>query len=119
MKLNEKDFKQGDICLVDFNPTKGNEITKIRPALIINGNFATGFDLKIVAPITSWREDFEKIWWLVQIPPTKKNGLDNQSAVNCYQIRCISKERIIKKLGNESDNLDEIIATAQNCIEII
>ena len=111
--------KQGDICLVDFNPTKGDEMKKIRPAIIINGNFAVGLDLKIVAPITTWINDFEKIWWLLKLKPTKQNGLKTNSTVNCYQIRCISIERIVKKIGNETKELEEIIATVQNCIEIM
>ena len=27
---------RGDICLVDFNPAKGGEIGKLRPAIIIS-----------------------------------------------------------------------------------
>jgi mRNA interferase MazF len=80
MKKMLPDFFQGDICLVDFNPTKGDEIRKIRPAIIINGDFAVGFDLKIVAPITSWKPDFEKIWWLVKLIPSIENGLESESA---------------------------------------
>lgn len=119
MKSKSINVVQGDICLIDFNPTLGDEIKKIRPAIIINGNFAVGLDLKIVAPITTWKNDFEKIWWLYKIVPNKQNGLNVKSAVNCYQMRCISTERIVKKLGNEGKELEEIIATAQNCIEII
>ncbi|TAL68664.1 MAG: type II toxin-antitoxin system PemK/MazF family toxin [Bacteroidetes bacterium] len=119
MKSKTIEIKQGDICLVDFNPTLSDEIKKIRPAIIINGDFAIGLDLKIVAPITTWKNDFEKIWWLYKLVPNKQNGLNVKSAVNCYQIRCISIERIVRKLGNESKELEEIIATAQNCIEIV
>ncbi len=119
MKKKVIDYYQGDICQIDFNPTKGDEIRKIRPAIIINGDFAIGLDLKIVAPITNWKPEFEKIWWLVKLTPTGENGLEADGAVNCYQMRCISVERILKKLGRESEGLDNIIATAQNCIEIV
>ena len=119
MKSKSINVVQGDICLVDLNPTLGNEIKKIKPAIIINGNFAVGLDLKIVAPITTWKNDFEKIWWLHKLVPNKQNGLNDKSVVNCYQIRCISTERIVKILGNECKDLEEIIATAQNCIEIL
>jgi mRNA interferase MazF len=119
MKSIPFEIRQGDICLVNFNPTLGDEIKKIRPAIVISGNFAVGLDLKIVAPITSWKKDFEKIWWLYKIIPTKQNRLKVNSAVNCYQMRCISVERIVKKIGNETGELEEIIATAQNCIEMI
>jgi len=119
MKNNIENVMQGDICLVDFNPTIGSEIKKIRPAIIINGDFSIGLDLKIAVPITTWKDDFEKIWWLVKVMPDKFNNLDAISAVNCYQIRCISNQRIIKIIGKEEKELENIIATSQNCIEII
>lgn len=112
-------YQQGDICLIDFNPTIGAEIKKIRPAIIISGNFAIGLDLKIVAPITSWKSDFEKIWWLFKLSPSIENGLESESAVNCYQMRCVSIDRIVKKIATEIIALEEIIATSQNCIEIL
>ncbi|MFH1051684.1 MAG: type II toxin-antitoxin system PemK/MazF family toxin [bacterium] len=114
----KKDIQQGEIWLVDFNPTKGQEINKIRPALVINGNFAIGLNLKIVCPITSWKNDFKNIWWLHHLKPDKNNHLDNESAVNCYQIRCVTNDRFLKQIGKVGKNLEEIIATAQNCIEL-
>lgn len=112
-------LKQGDIWLVDFNPSIGDEIKKIRPAIILNGNFAIGLDLKIVAPITSWKEDFDKIWWLYKVKANKKNGLEKDSVINCYQIRTVSEIRFKKKLGELNFNdLEEVIATSQNCLEI-
>ena len=119
MKKWFPEYRQGDIYLIDFNPTIGDEIKKIRPAIIINGNFAIGLDLKIVAPITSWKSDFEKIWWLVKLEPTTMNGLGAESAVNCFQIKCISIERFIKKIGSEITELENIVATSQNCIEVM
>ena len=119
MKTLTEKYNQGDICLINFNPTMGDEIKKIRPAIILNGDFAVGLDLKIVAPITSWRPDFSKIWWLIYLKQSPINGLDNESAVNCYQIRCVSVERIVKKIGKENTELDNIVATAQNCIEVM
>jgi mRNA interferase MazF len=119
MKKHQPEYIQGDICLIDFNPTIGDEIRKIRPSIIINGNFAIGLDLKIVAPITSWKSDFEKIWWLVKLNPTSMNGLDADSAVNCYQLRCVSIERIVKKIGRETSELENIVATSQNCLEVM
>jgi mRNA interferase MazF len=114
----KKDILQGEIWTVDFNPTKGQEMNKIRPALVINGNFATGLDLKIVCPITSWKNDFKSVWWLHYLKSDKHNNLNSDSAVNCYQMRCVSNDRFINKIGKVTKNLEEIIATVQNCIEL-
>jgi mRNA interferase MazF len=119
MKSRQNEIRQGDIWLINFEPTKGDEMKKIRPAVVVNGDFATGLDLKIVVPVTSWRNDFSKIWWLFKLIPDKNNKLDAVSAVNCLQIRCVSDTRFIKRLGTvERDALEEIIAIMQNCIEI-
>ncbi len=118
-KKSQKVYLQGDICLVDFNPTLGAEMQKIRPAVILNGNFAVGLDLRIVAPVTSWKSDFDKIWWLVKLLPGSDTGLDSISAVNCYQLRCVSLQRIKKRLGSAGADLENIVATSQNCIDIL
>jgi mRNA interferase MazF len=46
--------RQGDLVWVDFNPTRGREIKKRRPALVVSSdayNKTTGF--VVVCPITS------------------------------------------------------------------
>jgi mRNA interferase MazF len=46
--------RQGDLVWVDFDPTRGGEITKRRPALVISSdayNQSTGF--VVVCPVTS------------------------------------------------------------------
>lgn len=114
-----KSISQGDIWLVDFNPVRGDEMQKIRPAVVINGNFAVGLNLKIVVPVTNWRNEYSKIWWLVNLESSLHTGLETVSAANCYQMRCVSGEHFIRKLGTCGNIIEEIIATAQNCIEII
>jgi mRNA interferase MazF len=46
--------RQGDLVWVDFDPTRGREITKRRPALVVSSdayNQSTGF--VVVCPVTS------------------------------------------------------------------
>jgi hypothetical protein len=47
MKKTIAKYHQGDICLIDFNPTIGDEIKKIRPAIIISGDFAVGLEVRL------------------------------------------------------------------------
>jgi len=45
--------KQGDIVWIDFDPTRGHEIKKRRPALVISSNeYNTATNFIIVSPIT-------------------------------------------------------------------
>lgn len=47
-------FSQGDIVIVDFEPTKGHEPQKTRPALVVSKDyFNASTSMTIVCPITS------------------------------------------------------------------
>jgi len=52
-------FDQGDIVEVDFDPTKGHEPTKKRPALVVsNYDFNISNSMTIVCPISSRLKPF-------------------------------------------------------------
>jgi mRNA interferase MazF len=48
-------MKQSEIWLIDLDPTKGAEIQKKRPAIIINDDTLGKLPLKVVIPITDWK----------------------------------------------------------------
>jgi mRNA interferase MazF len=92
-------MKQSEIWLIDLDPTKGAEIQKRRPAIILNDNRLGKLPLKIIVPITDWKDRYDIASWMVKIEPTILNGLSKTSAADCFQIRSLSQERLIKKLG--------------------
>ena len=57
--------KRGEIWLVDFNPTRGAEIQKQRPALVVNSDAIGRLPIKLVAPITGWKPAFAGNLWHV------------------------------------------------------
>ncbi|MDR2146468.1 MAG: type II toxin-antitoxin system PemK/MazF family toxin [Tannerella sp.] len=92
-------MKQGEIWLIDLDPAKGAEIKKTRPAVIVNDNSLGRLPLKIIIPITDWKDHYEIAPWFVKIAPDSNNGLFKISAADCFQIRSLSEERLIRKLG--------------------
>ena len=92
-------MKQGDIWQIGLDPTVGAEMKKIRPALIINADTLGKLPLKIITPITDWKENYGDYPWMVKIIPTEQNGLTKASAVDCFQIRSVSVERLITHIG--------------------
>jgi len=48
-------MKQGEIWLINLDPTVGAEIKKTRPAIIVNDNSTGKLPLKIIVPITGWK----------------------------------------------------------------
>ena len=109
---------RGDVWRVDFNPVKGDEIMKIRPAVVISSDAFSPLDTKIVVPLTGWQDKFTNSQWMVKIIADTSNGLDHDSAADALQLRCVSYERFTSKLGTVSAPiLDEIAAAIAIVIE--
>ncbi|MCD4794932.1 MAG: type II toxin-antitoxin system PemK/MazF family toxin [Bacteroidales bacterium] len=50
--------QQNEIWSINLDPTIGAEIKKTRPAIIVNDNAIGLLPLKIIVPITDWKEQF-------------------------------------------------------------
>jgi mRNA interferase MazF len=110
-------MKRGEIWLVNLDPTLGAEIKKQRPAVIISSDLVGVLPLKVVIPITGWKDSFAKAPWMVKITPSIENGLEKISSADCLQIRSVSEERLVKKLGKLAPvTLKEILAGIQQVI---
>lgn len=90
-------MNQGDVYLVDLNPIKGSEQSGIRPAVIVSGNALNdNMPVCIVCPVTKVIKGYAGC---VIISPSESNGLTEISEIISFQIRVLSQERLIKKLG--------------------
>jgi mRNA interferase MazF len=84
--------KRGDIYLVEFDPARGHEIKKTRPALVIQNDIGNRHSpVTIVAAITS---KLSPIPYPVDVPvaPTRTNSLAAPSAIQLGQIRSVDTE---------------------------
>ena len=79
--------QRGEIWLVNFDPTVGTEIQKTRPAVVVSSNAVGRLPIKLVAPLTDWKEYFAPNIWHVRIDPDPTNGLTKVSAVDTLQLR--------------------------------
>lgn len=111
--------RRGEIWLVNFDPTVGSEIKKKRPAVIISSDAVGRLPIKLVAPITDWKDYFAENLWHVRIKPTIQNGLSKISAVDALQVRGMDDQRFIRKLGEiDTETLAEIILAVAAVIEL-
>ena len=106
--------RQGDICYVDFAPTKGHEQTGLRPALVISkSKFNKYTNMVVVCPITSNTKKFITHYELVDTRKVK-------GSVLCEHIRSIDfnarKLSFVEKV--KKDELEEIIDIVSGIIEI-
>lgn len=116
--MTNKILRRGEIWLINFDPTIGAEIKKTRPGLILSSDALGVLPLRIVAPITGWREEFKGNIWHVFITPNSENGLQKESAADCLQIKSLDKKRFIKKLGKATKaQIDESLLALLNILE--
>jgi mRNA interferase MazF len=105
---------RGEIWLINLDPTMGAEIRKSRPAVIVNVDEIGILPLRVIIPITTWKEHYSKAPWLVKIEPGKENGLDQPSAADAFQIRSLSIERFIRVIGKaDSETISAILEAVQ------
>jgi mRNA interferase MazF len=90
-------MKQGEIWQADLNPVKGSEQAGFRPVVIVSGNLLnTHLPVVITVPLTSKIKNY-KGNPILQPSPT--NGLSMESEMLIFHIRSITKDRLIKRLG--------------------
>ncbi|MEA3447684.1 MAG: type II toxin-antitoxin system PemK/MazF family toxin [Bacteroidota bacterium] len=102
-------MKQDNIWLINLDPTIGAEIKKTRPAIIVNNHFMEKLPLKIIVPLTNWKEKYKIAPWMIKIEANPKSGLTKISSADCFQIRSISEKRFVRKLGKVSTHEIEMI----------
>jgi len=108
---------RGEVWIVNFDPTVGDEIQKTRPAVVISISAAFRHKLQIVVPITGWQPRFAGDFWMIPLAAAPANGLDKDSAANAFQVKSVSEERFVRKLGLLTpDQMDEIAAAIAVCI---
>ena len=89
--------RQFEIRWVDLNPTRGAETKKKRPCVILQDDVVNqGSRTVIVAPILPGHKDWP---FVVNLKPTKSNGLDKDRHVNVKQLRAVDVSRITNKQG--------------------
>jgi mRNA interferase MazF len=89
---------RGDIWLINLDPTKGSEIKKTRPCVIVSPQEMHDFlRTVIIAPMTTKGRQAS---YRVPITHDGKKGL-----VMLDQIRTIDKGRLVKRLGSVNNKI--------------
>ncbi len=105
-------MRQGEIWEINLSPTVGAEIKKKQPAVIVNDDVIGILPLKVIVPITEWKDRFQGAIWLVRIEPDNENKLMKSSAIDAFQIRSVSTKRFLRKTGSVSSSVLGEIKTA-------
>ena len=111
--------QRGEVWLVNFDPTSGAEIRKIRPALVLSSDAVGRLPIKLVAPITDWKDRYAANLWHVRLNPHPTNGLVKTSTVDALQLRGLDTQRFIRHLGQVTpEQLEEVVLAVAAVIEL-
>ena len=106
-------YRRGDVLLIDFDPVRGSEQGKVRPAVVIQNDVANQYSpVIIVAAVTSSLRALHPTDVEVRAP---EGGLRKDSKVLLNQICTVDRARVIDRWGHLSD---EIMSEVDKAIRI-
>ncbi|MEX2172755.1 MAG: type II toxin-antitoxin system PemK/MazF family toxin [Pirellulaceae bacterium] len=109
---------RGEIWNADLDPTRGREQAGRRPVLVVSTDrFNDGSaELVVILPITSKAKG---IPWHVRLLPAAGTGLRTESFALVEAIRCVSRDRLSKRLGQAAPAaMDEVETRLRILLEL-
>jgi mRNA interferase MazF len=105
--VTQECVSRGDIYLVALNPTRGSEIRKTRPCVVVSPDELNAhLRTFIVAPLTTGGHPYP---FRVRCSFDGKDGY-----VVADQLRAVDRERLVRRLGSLSETtLNELLAVLQ------
>ncbi len=78
---------------------KASQEGAVREVVILSSDALGSLPLKVVVPLTPWKDDYSAAPWMVRVPPVLHSGLDSPMAADALQVRSVSTSRLVKRLG--------------------
>ncbi len=103
---------RGEVRRLNLDPTIGAEMKKTRPIVIVSADEIGFLPLKVVVPLTDWKDKYERVVWMTKIFPNAENNLSKISAVDSFQVRSVSQQRFVERVGKLSESEMTFIANA-------
>ena len=105
--MTEEHVSRGDLFLVALNPTRGSEIRKTRPCVIVSPDeLNSHLRTFIVAPLTTGGHPYP---FRVRCTFDGKDG-----HIVADQLRAVDRERLVKQLGRLPETtLNELLGVLQ------
>ncbi|MGP3970407.1 type II toxin-antitoxin system PemK/MazF family toxin [Streptomyces sp. 6N223] len=97
-------MRRGDVYLIDFEPARGSEANKARPAVVVSNDGAnraaerTGKGVVTVVPLTS--NTTRVLTFQVFLRADECGGLVKDSKAQCEQVRAVAPDRMRHRIGS-------------------
>lgn len=112
--------KRGEIWNVQFTPSVGAGIQKVRPALVLSRDDVSKLPFRVVVPLTIFQEQFATVPWMIEVEANTHNGLSHKSVADCFQPRSFAIERFVFKRGSlPVSTVDQIARTVAQVLGVV
>ena len=109
---------RGETWWCELDPTRGSEIQKTRPVVVLSSSVFDALPMRIIIPLTTWQPRFSTQLNKVLVKATAANGLKNDSAADFLQVRAVSVDRLTSKMGRlDATVLEELVAGIAIAVE--
>jgi mRNA interferase MazF len=109
--------QRGEVWLVRFDPSIGAEMRKLRPAVVLNLDAIGRLPLRIIVPFTDWQSTFSSLPWFIPVAASHTNGLAKDSGADAFQVKSVSENRFVQRVGILTDaQLEQIAAAVALCV---
>ena len=102
---------RGEVWLARLPRAVGAEAQRDRPVVVVGSPAFDATPIRIVVPLMTWREEFADRINKLRIAANERNGLHTDSAADFLQVRSVSTERFLERIGAlEAQQVEEIVA---------
>ena len=95
-------MRRGDVYLVDFDPARGSEANKTRPAILLTNDGANrraerlGRGVLCAVPVTS---NVKRVYPFQVFIPAAESGMEYDSKAQVELLRAVDLERVYNRIG--------------------
>lgn len=95
-------MRRGEVRLVEFDPVRGSEANKTRPAVVVSNDGANaaaaraGRGVVTVVPVTS---NVARVYPFQMLIAARESGLQQDSKAQAEQVRAVAVERVGRRIG--------------------
>lgn len=111
---------RGDVWLVRLPRAVEADLQRDHPVVVISSPALEVVPVRIIVPLTTWRDEYEGRINKLRVGADDRNGLDADSAADFLQVRSVSTERFLRRIGIlEADEVEEIAAGVAIAVDYI
>lgn len=109
--MSDETPTRGEVWVVRLPRAVGAELQRDRPAVVVSSPAFDTSPVRIIVPLTTWQDGFAEQLNKFLIPATNRNGLQADSTADFLQVRSVSTERLMRRVGVlGADEVEEIVA---------